>query len=120
MGHQNLLGLMLHFVTLPLLALLLAGERSKLIMMGVFAALVAVALGASRGAIGFVAIGLALLFLLSLARRPTSHKWKITGLAVLVMAVVVRSEERRVGEACVSTCCSRWSPYRKKKKINQH
>src|SRR3546814_7210147 len=36
MGHQNLLGLMLHFVTLPLLALLLAGERSKLIMMGVF------------------------------------------------------------------------------------
>ncbi|WP_447953160.1 O-antigen ligase family protein [Sphingopyxis chilensis] len=89
MGHQNLLGLMLHFVTLPLLALLLAGERSKLIMMGVFAALVAVALGASRGAIGFVAIGLALLFLLSLARRPTSHKWKITGLAVLVMAVVV-------------------------------
>src|SRR3546814_5275892 len=76
MGHQNLLGLMLHFVTLPLLALLLAGERSKLIMMGVFAALVAVALGASRGAIGFVAIGLALLFLLSLARRPTSHKWR--------------------------------------------
>src|SRR3546814_12601043 len=89
MGHQNFLGLMLHFVTLPLLALLLAGERSKLIMMGVFAALVAVALGASRGAIGFVAIGLALLFLLSLARRPTSHKWKFTALAVLVMAVVV-------------------------------
>ena len=89
MGHQNLLGLMLHFVTLPLLALLLAGERSKLIMTGVVAALLAVALGASRGAIGFVAIGLALLFLLSLVRRSTPHKWKITGLAVLAMAVVV-------------------------------
>src|SRR3546814_10304683 len=76
MGHQNLLGLMLHFVTLPLLALLLAGERSKLIMMGVFAALVAVALGASRGAIGFVAIGLALLFLLSLARQLGSAAWR--------------------------------------------
>src|SRR3546814_16391646 len=23
---------------------------------------------------------------------------------------VVRSEERRVGKECVSTCCSRWSP----------
>src|SRR3546814_13484017 len=26
-----------------------------------------------------------------------------------------RSEERRVGKACVSTCRSRWSPYHKKK-----
>src|SRR3546814_11604409 len=33
-----------------------------------------------------------------------------------------RSEERRVGKECVSTCRSRWSPYHKKKKnqkINQ-
>src|SRR3546814_13142388 len=28
-----------------------------------------------------------------------------------------RSEERRVGKECVSTCRSRWSPYHKKKKI---
>src|SRR3546814_11815075 len=27
-----------------------------------------------------------------------------------------RSEERRVGKECVSTCISRWSPYHKKKK----
>src|SRR3546814_15190847 len=27
-----------------------------------------------------------------------------------------RSEERRVGKECVSTCSSRWSPYYKKKK----
>src|SRR3546814_12136596 len=27
-----------------------------------------------------------------------------------------RSEERRVGKACVSTCRSRWSPYHSKKK----
>lgn len=89
MGHQNLLGLMLHFVTLPLLALLLAGERNKLIMIGVFAALVAVALGASRGAIAFVALGCALLFLLSLVRRATPHKWKMLGLAALAMVIVV-------------------------------
>src|SRR3546814_16399414 len=28
-----------------------------------------------------------------------------------------RSEERRVGKECVSTCRSRWSPYHEKKKI---
>src|SRR3546814_13149585 len=29
---------------------------------------------------------------------------------------VIRSEERRVGKECVSTCRSRWSPYHSKKK----
>src|SRR3546814_11360439 len=29
-----------------------------------------------------------------------------------------RSEERRVGKECVSTCRSRWSPYHEKKKIS--
>src|SRR3546814_16812475 len=28
----------------------------------------------------------------------------------------IRSEERRVGKECVSTCRSRWSPYNQKKK----
>jgi O-antigen ligase len=92
MGHQNLLGLMLHFVTLPLLALLLAGERNKLIMLGVLAALIAVALGVSRGAIGFVSLGIVLLFLLSMLRRPTAHKWKIVG---LVVPVTVSSIQER-------------------------
>src|SRR3546814_14063982 len=31
-------------------------------------------------------------------------------------AIVDRSEERRVGKECVSTCRSRWSPYHYKKK----
>src|SRR3546814_15854960 len=31
-------------------------------------------------------------------------------------ASVFRSEERRVGKECVSTCRSRWSPYHEKKK----
>src|SRR3546814_20096921 len=30
-----------------------------------------------------------------------------------------RSEERRVGKECVSTCRSRWSPYHEKKKTTQ-
>src|SRR3546814_2340411 len=31
-----------------------------------------------------------------------------------------RSEERRVGKECVSTCRSRWSPYHSKKKKKQN
>src|SRR3546814_16892131 len=31
----------------------------------------------------------------------------------------LRSEERRVGKACVSTCRSRWSPYHEKKQKKQ-
>src|SRR3546814_14964738 len=30
------------------------------------------------------------------------------------------SEERRAGQACVSTCRSRWSPYHQKKKIHNY
>src|SRR3546814_17117306 len=33
--------------------------------------------------------------------------------------VFERSEERRVGKECVSTCRYRWSPYHKKKKKNK-
>src|SRR3546814_13918631 len=33
------------------------------------------------------------------------------GDAALVRAQVIRSEERRVGTECVSTCRSRWAPY---------
>src|SRR3546814_12550521 len=38
--------------------------------------------------------------------------------AVLRNAEAARSEERRVGKECVSTCRSRWSPYHIKKKKN--
>ena len=32
-------------------------------------------------------------------------------LALTPLQTIVRSEERRVGKECVSTCRSRWSPY---------
>src|SRR3546814_11699417 len=34
----------------------------------------------------------------------------LTGVDATFAAAVVRSEERRVGKECVSTCRSRWSP----------
>src|SRR3546814_20544594 len=38
--------------------------------------------------------------------------------AIAFVRAQVRSEERRVGKECVSTCRSRWSPYHEKKKNN--
>src|SRR3546814_6098511 len=38
------------------------------------------------------------------------------GIAIVwILARLYRSEERRVGKECVSTCRSRWSPYHLKK-----
>src|SRR3546814_1802008 len=42
--------------------------------------------------------------------------WTIASLivlfaSILFMGSLIRSEERRVGKECVSTCRSRWSPY---------
>ena len=49
------------------------------------------------------------------ARLTTLHAcsdlWACGARVTTVQAVVTRSEERRVGKECVSTCRSRWSPY---------
>src|SRR3546814_18033171 len=37
------------------------------------------------------------------------------GGAAAALGIAARTEERRVGKECVSTCRSRWSPYNKKK-----
>ncbi len=88
MAHQNMLGFMLHFVTLPLFALALAGSRSRLVLLGVAGALLAVALGASRATIGFLALGLLLLAALSLLRKSTPSKWKVIGIGLAAAALV--------------------------------
>src|SRR3546814_6459535 len=43
------------------------------------------------------------------ATYPTQHNKVL--LARISTTARVRSEERRVGKECVSTCRSRWSPY---------
>src|SRR3546814_13955309 len=42
--------------------------------------------------------------------------WEDADVMVAGGAEAARSEERRVGKECVSTCRSRWSPYHSKKK----
>src|SRR3546814_16264173 len=39
----------------------------------------------------------------------------VLSMAFMVLTPIGRSEERRVGKECVSTCRSRWSPYHSKK-----
>src|SRR3546814_16737139 len=40
-----------------------------------------------------------------------SHTKRIIFHPQMMPRVVIRTEERRVGKECVSTCRSRWSPY---------
>src|SRR3546814_13820280 len=44
---------------------------------------------------------------------PLGSKWCRS---IFSSVAPIRSEERRVGKECVSTCRSRWSPYHYKKK----
>jgi hypothetical protein len=101
MGHQNLLGMMTHSATFPLLAILLAGIRSRVLTMGVASSLIVVALGASRAAIGFTVLGLALLLVLSVIRSKTPYKQRIVGLAVgslvLISPLMVLAIHNRMG-----------------------
>src|SRR3546814_18030540 len=51
-------------------------------------------------------------------QKPVPGQQRILGIVAfeVVHRVEERSEERRVGKECVSTCRSRWSPYHYKKK----
>src|SRR3546814_7459793 len=40
-----------------------------------------------------------------------SYHWLLLAQPAPLPETLVRSEERRVGKECVSTCRSRWSPY---------
>src|SRR3546814_1673591 len=45
------------------------------------------------------------------AAEVEQHQMLGAFLGIGEQAVAIRSEERRVGKECVSTCRSRWSPY---------
>src|SRR3546814_19737405 len=54
-----------------------------------------------------------------LTHRPSTEGDYVSGV-YRERVTLARSEERRVGNECVSTCRSRWSPYHSKKKTQQH
>src|SRR3546814_5840697 len=61
-----------------------------------------VPLGALAGAVEILGPGW-------LGAGSAQHLWMAGALGLMTLAVMTRSEERRVGKECVSTCRSRWS-----------
>jgi O-antigen ligase len=87
-GHQNLAGMISHFVAIPALALFLSDGRQRFVLLGLAAAILMAIVGASRGTIGLAGAGYVLLLALSLVFRPTARKTAIviTGLVILAAA----------------------------------
>ena len=107
-GDKNLLGFMVEFATFVPFALLLAGKRGwQTITAPIAGSLVAI-LTASRAAVGFGAIGFAIIFILSSFRKWTPRKGRILAAAIVVFIALTpiawstfekRFAEQRVGGA---------------------
>ena len=99
LGHQNLLGLMTHLVTLPAAALILAGVGGWRPFLGPVAGLVISILTVSRATIGLEAVGYVVLYALSSFRVWTARKAVLlvvglAGIGVLTPVVQNLFEER--------------------------
>src|SRR3546814_11678413 len=58
---------------------------------------------------------------LAVGKLPYPHEIEpVDSVLLRLLLGSARSEERRVGEGCVSTCRSRWLPYHYKKKKRKH
>jgi O-antigen ligase len=89
MVHQNLLGMMTQFVSLPAFALVLSGEVGWIITAAVPAAIFVDILTTSRGALGFSLLGCAIIFVLSSLRSWTNRKRKILTIGALGLLLIV-------------------------------
>jgi hypothetical protein len=87
-GHQNLLGLLTHFVVFPWFAILLAGRAGWMpVLVPGAGALVAV-MTASRATLGLAGFGYFAIFVLSAMRRWTSRKSRILIVAVSIVSAL--------------------------------
>lgn len=87
MEHQNSLGMAMHFGMFPCIALLLAGRRDRLILLGAISGMICVVLTGSRATIGLAGSGMVILAILSLMRRPTGRKAGIVAAGALALLV---------------------------------
>lgn len=105
--HQNILGMMVQLTVFPMLAALMEGARSKLLILGVFSGAICVALGGSRASVFFFAVGIALLIVLTFIRRPTGRKGKILAggvvMALLFVPLASGTLRERFGETEIGT-----------------
>ncbi len=85
--HQNILGLAIELTLIPLVAAALAGDRRKIVMVGIVAALICIAGSGSRATMGIGASGVVLLTLISLIRRRTPRKVGVAFAGVIILAI---------------------------------
>ncbi|PZQ61709.1 MAG: hypothetical protein DI544_03500 [Sphingomonas taxi] len=86
-GHQNLLGMLTHFVVFPSLAILLATKKVKWMWLGPLSGMAVAILTASRATIGLAGAGFVLLLALSMLRRPTPRKTSVAIAGVVALAI---------------------------------
>jgi O-antigen ligase len=86
--HQNILGLISHFVVFPFFALLLAGRGGWLPAAIVLSGAIIEVSTASRATIGLAVFGYAMVFALSALRRWTSRKAIALAIGVAILAVL--------------------------------
>jgi O-antigen ligase len=104
--HQNLLGIVSHFVVFPWFALLLAGERGWWPAITPLAGGIIAALTASRATIGLFGLGVAVAFVFSVARKWTARKAQVALFGAVVIAalapVALSSLEKRFARDTLS------------------
>jgi O-antigen ligase len=102
-AHQNSLGMAVNLVVMASFALVLARRTDWRTTVAPFAAMVTIVLTLSRGALALFAVGLVLVFLLSMLRGVTTRKVAVALLGAAVAAAVLAKGAdtivRRFGEA---------------------
>lgn len=87
LGHQNMLGMMSHFVVFPAAALLMSGKRNWAAIGGPIAGTFAAILTASRATIGLAGPGYLATILISIVRRPDQRKVVVAIAAIVGLAI---------------------------------
>jgi len=102
MDHQNILGMITHFVDLPAFAVLLSGGTGRVLSAAAPAGIAIDVLTTSRGALGFSLLGYVIVFILSSLRKWTGRKRTVLVIAalgaLLIIPLAISSFERRFSD----------------------
>ena len=106
-GHQNILGLAIELSVVPLIALILGGNKSSLLKVGVAAALICVGGSGSRATVAIAGAAILLLLVLSVVLRSTPRKINIIGFAfvglLLATPLAISTMNQRFGDTQITT-----------------
>jgi O-antigen ligase len=89
LGTRNLMGMALHFATMPAWALLLAGYRQRFAAVILLCGGIIALLGGSRATIGLFALGILITIFLSMRRKMTARKGAFAAAAAILMVCSV-------------------------------